>query len=289
MKNLIKDSILSCIFLFCTTACKKAPIDTPITPIDTEIVKHQFDLSAKNWNERVSLVATLKSYKAVDVLDTEAKRIALIDELVLPSAVAAYGDILAAQTVHLEPLSILFANNPAAMSALKTAISKQVHIGDKVIELTWAKGEHPFVTKCIVNQTGIVWDNILQGVYMGQPAIESTSIERVTPNSAVTNYHWSQSVHWIWGGTRGQMDYTMRIHYTDKLVTATTIATSAGMNSGTALNESSVIFPQGTQGTVKIALGLATPTTFLKFDENAFTVNGVGTKLYNITKTLYPE
>jgi hypothetical protein len=237
----------------------------------------------------MSAVATLKSYKDVDVLDTEAKRTALIDELVSPLAIAAYGDVSEVQTVHLEQLSNLFANNLDATATLKAAIGKQIHIGDKVMEITWAKGEHRFVTKCIVNQTGIVWDNILHGVYMGQSAIESTSIERVTLNSAVTNYHWSQSVNWIWGAKRGQMDYTMRIHYTDEIVTATTVDASAGMNSGTAFNQSRVIIPQGTQGAAKIALGLATPTTFLKFDENTFSVNGVGTKVFNITKTLYPE
>jgi hypothetical protein len=289
MRNFIKFPALGCVLIFGMTACNKQIIDTPVTPIDTEIVKHQLELSTKNWNERMGSVVMLKSYKDVDVIDTEAKRTALIDELVSPLAFAAHGDVLEAQTVRLEQLSNLFVNNPDAIAALKTAIGNQIHVGDKVMEITWAKGEHPFTTKCIVNQTGIVWDNILHGVYMGQPATEFTSIERVTPTSAVKNYQWNQSVNWIWGAKRGQMDYTMRIHYTDEIVTSTTVDASAGMNSGTTFKQSSVIFSQGTQGTAKIALGLATPTTVLTFDENTFAVNGVGTKVFNITKTLYPE
>jgi hypothetical protein len=268
MRNFIKFSALGCALLFCTTACQKENIDIPVTPIDPEIVKHQLELSTKNWNDRLSTVATLKSYKDIDVLDSEAKRTALIDELVAPSAMAAYGDVSAVQTVHLDQLSNLFANNPDA---------------------TVAKGEHPFTTKCIVNQTGIVWDNILHGVYMGQPEIESTSVERVTLNSAVTNYQWSQAVNWIWGATRGNMGYRMRINYTDEIVTSTIVDAFSGMNSGTAFNQSSVIIPQGTQGMAKIALGLATPMSILEFNENDFAVKGVGAKVFNIRKTLYPE
>jgi hypothetical protein len=39
----------------------------------------------------------------------------------------------------------------------------------------------------------------------------------------------------------------------------------------------------------KIALGLATPMSILEFNENDFAVKGVGAKVFNIIKTLYPE
>ncbi len=288
MRTFLNFSTLSCVLILCTTACNKESIDTSATPIDPNLVKNQLDLSMKNWNDRLTTIATIKSYKEVDVLDTEAKRTALIDELVLPSAIAAYGDILDAQTVHLEPLSILFANNADATSALKAAIAKQITLGDKVMEITWSKNEQPFVTKCIVNKTGIVWDNVLHGVYMGEAAIESTNSERINSNTSVRNYEWSQSVNWIWGAKRGQMGYKMGIHHTNSIVTSTTVDAYAGMNSGTSFKQSVVLFPQGTQGTARIALGLATPTTALQFDESAFSVNGTGTKVFNTMKVLYP-
>jgi hypothetical protein len=290
MRNLLKFSAFSCALLVFTTACDKKEVVTPVTPVDTEIVKHQLERSLKNWNDHLGALVTLKSYKEIEGVSTEATRTALIEELTAPTAVVASGDVLDAQTIRVSQLSTLFASNPEAASLFKAEVSKQIHVGDKVMEMTWQRGENAYTTKCVANnQAGIVWDNILYGVYMGNAPIESTSIERVDINSASKKYDWSQSLSWIWGDKRGQMDYSMRINYTNEIVTGTTVDAHSGMNSGTALNKSTVVYAQGTQGMAKIALGLATPMSFLKFDENAFAVNGVGTKVLNIRKTLYPD
>lgn len=288
MRNYLNFSVLTCLLIGLTTSCKKENIDTPITPVDTEIVKRHLDLSTKNWNDHLSSLAIFKNYKEIEPISTEAQRTALIAELIAPSAIAASGDVLEAQTVRLEPLSTLFANNPTATDLFKTVLEKQIQVGDKIMEITWSKGERPFTTKCIVNEKGIVWDNILYGVYMGQAAYESTTTEREDAQSYVENYQWNQSANWIWGLKRGQMDYTMRIHVTNELVTATTLKAQAYMSSGTSFQQSAILFPQGTQGTAQISLGLATPTAFLKYDENALAVSGVNTQVLNIRKTLYP-
>jgi hypothetical protein len=290
MRNIVKISIFSCVLLGLTTACNKESVDTPVTPIDTEMVKNQLGRSLKNWNDHLATVATFKSYKEVEEISTEAQLTTIIDELTAPSAIAAYGDVLDAQTIRLDQLSNLLPNEEA-LTLLKTEIQKQIHVGDKIMEITWAKGEQPFTTKCIVNKTGIVWDNILYGVYIGQSPIEATSTERINTNSAAKKYDWSQSVYWVWGDKRGQMDYSMYISYnpTNSIVTSTVVETHSSMNSGTSFHKNTIIFDQGTHGMAKIALGLATPMTALKFNENDFAVTGSATNVFNIRKTLYPK
>ncbi|MEN9610362.1 MAG: hypothetical protein RLZZ628_1176 [Bacteroidota bacterium] len=289
MRNFLKFSAFGCALLALTTACnKKEEVVIPVTPVDTEIVKHQLDRSLKNWNDHLSALITLKSYKELDDLSTEAKRTALIEELTAPTAVVASGDVLDVQSIRVNQLANLFANNPDAASLFKAEVSKQIHVGDKVMELTWQRGDNSYTTKCVTNKTGIAWDNVLYGVYMGDAAIESTATEHINTNSAAKKYEWNQSVNWIWGDKRGQMGYSMRITNTNGIVTSTVVDAGASMNSGTAFNKSVVVFDQGTQGTAKISLGLATPTAFLKFDDTASTVNGAGSKVLNTIKILYP-
>jgi hypothetical protein len=241
----------------------------------------------KNWNDHLSAVATIKSFKDVETIDSDTKLAAMIETLTAPTEIVASGDVLQAQSVKLGTLSQI-SNNSNAAQRLKTEISKQIHVGDKVMEISWLKGETPFVTKCIVNETGIVWDNVLYGVYMGQPAIETTTTNRVNVNTEEKRHYWSQAVNWIWGDKRGQMDYTMRISHTNGLVTSTVIDANSSMNSGTAFHKSAIVFEQGTHGMAKIAMGLTTPTAVLSFDENGFVVNGAGTQVLNTLKTLYP-
>jgi hypothetical protein len=291
MRSLNKFSILICALLVFTTACNKETVST-VGPSDvttttlsmSEVGRQQLEASLKTWNIALKTLATMKDYKVVDVLDSESKRANLIQELTYPSAVVAYGNVSDPQNVKLQNIAALLSQNPASAELLKTAIGKQIRVGDKVAEITWTKPDGNFTTKCIVNESGIVWDNILYNVQVVLPAVEA--IEDVL--SAVKTYNWAQQTNWIWGSRRGEMGYMMRINYAGTSVLTTNVETWANMNGGTAFNKGLVTQSEGAQGIAKVALGMATPVMTLNFNANDFAVNGIGADVLNVQKELHP-
>ncbi len=294
MRKIIKLAACSLALFAFATACTKedvgttstVSVETPAIPV-TEVARQQLDASKEGWNAHMNPKSNMKHYKVVNVIRTENERVQLISELMYSSSMMAVGNVSNPNTVQIETVATLFKNEPANSPLLKdlqALMNTRIQVGDKVAEITWVKGANEFTTKCVLNESGIVWDNILYGVHVTPAPVEETQ----NILAAVKIYRFVQPIHWIWGEKRGEMGYAMRINYSDNGVLLTNIETWATMKLGSVLYKDAVKQNDGAQGVAKIAMGIATPMTQLSFDETAFTVNGNGANTLNLEKVLVP-
>jgi hypothetical protein len=253
----------------------------------------QLDKSMQNWNDHLGSTIRMIGYKPSGTIENEGERNTIIASLSSGSAHTAYGNILEVSSIHFETIGSVTIQNPNGIQLFKTAMDTQIHVGDRVVDIIWEKNGSRFTQKCLTNDAGIAWDNILFGVWMMdlQPFEETKDI---TNNLVAVSSKWYkawQDVNWLWGTRRGQMGYQITIYFSGKTVSSTDPNTWAYMNIGSAVAERKVIKNSGTYGQIQYAIGLATPLASVSFKLSSFsaTVSGLGSNtVSNGTQSLYP-
>jgi hypothetical protein len=267
--------------------------ETATPPELSKAAIDQLDKSRTTWNQQIGSMTKMIGYKNIGIIKNADERAAIIATLSSTSAHTAYGNMLDAQTVHVETIGSITAQNPDGIGLLKATMDTLIHVGDNIIEITWEKNGSRFTQKCLTNEAGIAWDNMLFGVWMMnlQPIEETVgNTSSLVPIYSKTYKAWYDA-NWIWGTRRGQMGYQITIYYSGTTVSSTSSYAWAYLNIGSATGEHKVIKNSGSYGNIQFAIGLATPLASVSFNSSLFkvTVSGVGSNaVSNGTQSLYP-
>lgn len=290
--------------LFTFSACRKNAVDQPAPGLTLQSVnlpgKVKEQLSASG-QALASYMPDLKmtGFREAGAISTEAQRTQAIELLAAPTTYMAYGNLKEAGSVTINTIGNLA--GPALMegrSILRQSAIQELKLGDKIVYIQWQQGNKTFETPCIYNNNGIVWDNILTGVYVmdAQPVVERSDVETVNVNGRAIVGKWESNtwtVNWIFGSKRGQMVEKITIYYDNvtRRVSSTDRYDDAYINIGSAKSESKILVNSGSYGKIQYALGVATPLASVSMNWTNFKVevSGIGSNsTHNGTHTLYP-
>jgi hypothetical protein len=185
---------------------------------------------------------------------------------------------------------------------MRQYLDGQLNIGDIIVDITWQNAKASFVSKCIVHNDEIAWDNLLTSTIMmdKDPQVKLTSEEPVpnTQNKTTGVYvAWYKETNtwtagWIWGGHRGEMGEAITIHcQSNGHVYSTDHEDWANMSLGSAKSESKTDVNSGSYGKIQYALGISTPFASLSYNSSTFkvSVSGLGSSMvHNGTHSLTP-
>jgi hypothetical protein len=275
-------------------SCKKT--DTTTTPpVKEEIPLKVTEQLQKSQENLVLHSQTLRivDFKYDQQISTESEKDSIVKKLTNPdSSWYASGNLLADSTMMVSSLSN-FTSDSIAQETLKNHIEKSILIGNKVVKINWRFGETLFSTLAIINDTSIIWDNVLRNLIMvdPKPITKSLTIDRQSP-AYDKSYSQAWGAYWLWGTQCGEMGYTITIHCSSSsYVTSTDMDTYAWITLGTAENHSQVLNNSGSYGQIQYALGMASPLASVSFDVYIFsvTLSGIGSNIIeNGTQSLYP-
>jgi len=286
-----------------TVSCEKETInlDNPSDPsvdnaialkgkLPTEIDK-QLNAIKSNLNKHTGETFKLLNYTTIDKKNVDSKVSFLKSS---GEEGIAYGNIA-------EPSTVIFSKMNELSSLSRQTVSNDINSyktelikpSDDVMTLTWEANGKEFTSVCHYNSKGIVWDNVIFGLFEALPEGEETKGTRNSDKSMVEEDWYKRwwTVNWIFGSKRGEMGYQITIYYNGNRVSNTDRRDWAYINLGKEKSESRITKNSGSHGKIKYALGLATPTATLSFDRNGFTVSsgGIGSSsVQNGTKSLYP-
>jgi hypothetical protein len=93
-----------------------------------------------------------------------------------------------------------------------------LQVGQKALDVTWDNQGHPFTTKLVYDQNGVVYDNLLSNLAFVEPTAVAEASPPTPPAGqpeagaikAFANQSWSTrfldyTITWIWGSTRGKI------------------------------------------------------------------------------------
>lgn len=258
-----------------------------------------FQKAKSNWNMYAKQLAILQSFKVSGAIHSEAERQDIISKISADDAMAAYGNLLDETTLHLNSIGELQAKNNETKKTMLAYLNKQVHVGDKVVDVLWQSKEKSFISKCIIHNNEIAWDNLLTTTFMMNKTPETVLTKGDNGSSANTKIYasWYKSsnywqTNWIWNSKRGEMSESIKINCNaNGYVYSTDRTDYAYMALGYAVSESKILNNTGSYGKIQYALGVATPFASLSINGNTFqaTVTGLGSSyLQNGTHTLAP-
>jgi hypothetical protein len=252
----------------------------------------QLDKSMVTWNQQLGSMTKMIGYKSIGIITNADERTSIIAALTSTSAHTAYGNVLDAQTVHIETIGSVATQNPDGIGLLKATMDTLIHVGDNIVEITWEKNGSRFTQKCLTNEKGITWDNMLFGVWMMdlQPLNSSGSTNNLAGVSS-KSYNVVYYVDWLWGSRRGEAGCQIIIYYSGKTVSSTDTNSWGYMTLGSVVAKSKVTKSSGTNGQIQYALGLALPAASVTFNSSSFkaVLSGLGSNLIaNGTQSLFP-
>jgi hypothetical protein len=298
MKKFFFLAVAACIVIATFTACSKqgVTIKTQQLPLSAAVTQ-QLDKSRQNWNQYASGLAELQSFGAQKRINSEEERAAILQEIVTGSAYIAYGNVLDASTLQLTTAGAISQQSKAAIDTLAKYAAAQIKTGDVVMDIHWKKDNLSFVSKCVVNDETIVWDNLLTNVIMmnTEPTVVIDSLTGSQPNASYRQWYKSSrtwTANWIFGARRGEMGEEITVWpYSNGQVYNTDNRDWGYMNIGSATSQSKVTVNTGTYGKIQYALGLATPAAWVSFNGSTFKaeVHGLGSNMIqNGSHTLTP-
>jgi hypothetical protein len=296
-------SLIVVVVLF-MTGCQKdkniGSLDNPKISSDLpSAVQQQIDLSVANLSKylgdklQVVAIDDLGELSAIEQTQTKS---AVSEQ----SNFIAIGNILYPSTVKIGEMQEIYSDEmlKSTKAAIDDTISQEVKASDKVMKITWKYDNKTYTTKCYYRESGIVWDNVISGLYMMDTIPQKTSgSDKGSKNLKSTNTTYSDwykewwTASWLWGSKRGEIGYQITIYYSGTTVSSTDAVDWGYISLGSAKSESKVIHNSGSYGQIRYALGLCTPLGSLSFNSSTFKVSfsGIGSNIVcNGTKTLYP-
>ncbi len=295
MKNLkIKFGLFSLLAVLAAsvflTSCEQESLILPTDENLPEIVEKQLEVSQQVWNNAFSDKLTYVSHEYMGNIKDKATRAEVVKSITDEAKLVAYGNINQPETVIVEVLEEATEKAVTTRQNLRTYVADEIEVNNHVIAIKWNKGGEIFTTYCVANADGIVWDNVLGGVFsMDEAGNEEYSSDYARAASKWYKRWWT--VSWIWGSHRGEMGYKITIYYNGNHVSNVDPEDWADMDAGNEKSESKIIKNSGSYGKIKYALGLSTPTVSLSFSYNNFSVSssGIGSsRVRNGYKSLYP-
>jgi hypothetical protein len=258
-------------------------------------VQQQLDLSRENLTAYMGDDLQIVDLKLLGEIDSEEmlrnSRQAITD----PSTVIAFGNIKEPATVQINRMQEMYTGSRLSetQNNLRAVADKEIQKGDRLLEISWKKGDETFTTQAVYRNTGLVWDNVLSGlVMMERQEITEDNSNRANKLMAYSSWYkewWTAK--WLWGSDRGEMGYKITIHYTGSTVSSTDVQDWGYISLGSAKSYSKIVKNSGSYGKCQYALGMATPTGSLSFSYSTFQVSfsGLGSNIVaNGYKSRYP-
>lgn len=257
------------------------------------VVQNQLELTIENLNKYMSGKLQIEDINVLGELTTEKSLKTSCLVVSDQKSFVASGNIMEPSSVIVGEIQELQTNEKSQeiKDNIMNLASQEIKIGDQVLEITWKNGNETFKTVCFYRESGIVWDNVLTGLFIIDPEaqIEESNPSKTTKSSKYYKKWWTAT--WLWGSERGEMGYKITIYYSGSTVSNTDVEDWGYITLGHAKSESKILKNSGSYGKCQYALGMCTPTGFLKFDYAKFTVSfsGLGSNcVANGTKSLYP-
>lgn len=182
----------------------------------------QLELSSKNLAAK-GLPLRIVSYTPAASLETEDAMRSIEEQILDDSAmVPQYNGMEASSfrlsTIH-ERMQAFHAGDDEqnVVANIKSMAFPSIKMGQKVLDITWESQGQQFHTKCVYDENGIVYDNMLSNiafVVTEEPASEAPRApaeEEMIDATALANQSWSTrflnyTITWVWGGTRGKIE-----------------------------------------------------------------------------------
>lgn len=268
----------------------KSQLDPASSQNLPSVVQKQLELTSENLNKYMNSELQIEDINVLGELSTEkslrTSHLVVSDQ----ASFVASGNIMEPSSVIVGEMQKLYPDKKLneTKDAIMNLASQELKIGDKVLEITWKNGNETFKTQCFYRNSGIVWDNVLAGLFMMNP---EAHIEESKLKVSSKWYKKWWTVYWIWGSKRGEMGYKITIYYSGSTVSNTDVEDWAYITLGTAKSYSKIVTNSGSYGKCQYALGLCTPVGSLSFDYKNFKVSfsGLGSNIVaNGYKSLYP-
>lgn len=311
LKTIRSFVIAMTVFSLLMVSCQK---ENQVVPLEQNLslsqkVTTDFNQAKQNWNTHAGKLVTLHSFKVSGRINSIADKQAMMGLIMGDDQMAAYGNILDESSMQLQTIGNLQKENSGTKETMRTWLNNQINPGDLVVDIMWQSQEKSFISKCIVHNDDIVWDNLLTSTIMMnlEPEKTLTTSKDIAPtdpgqsnlqNRATAVYvAWYKQTNswvgnWIWGSKRGDMGETITIYcYSSGYVYNTDRADWANMALGSAKSESKVLVNTGTYGKIQYALGIATPFASVSFNSGTWKVevSGIGSSMVrNGTHSLVP-
>jgi len=131
-------------------------------------------MSQEIWNEKFSDKITLLNYQYVRTIENEQDKQDVLNSISDEAKIIANGTLSKPESVKVEVLNENSAKATITKDNLRKYAKEVIEMGNTVIALNWDKGGELFTTYCIADKEGIIWDNILGGVFDSEVEVEST-------------------------------------------------------------------------------------------------------------------
>jgi len=167
------------------------------------ITLDQLKSSQQRWNEKFSDKITLLNYEYVGTIENEQDEQDILEKIADEATVIASGDLNQPESVKVEVLKENSAKANTTKNNLHKYVKGGIEIGNQVIVLNWDKNGEQFITYCIADKDGIVWDNILGGVVAVDSEIKKENGSSSNKKGASTWYKQWWYLKYFWGSKAG--------------------------------------------------------------------------------------
>lgn len=268
------------------------------------VVENQIAQAKRNLG-LLGLPATLVSYRFESSIANEAdlqnlKQSLVANETPVPSFNGLESSSFAVSTIR-ERMTLFRAHPEREQNVLRNMeemVFPQLKAEQKVMSLHWRVDGRDFRSRCIYDESGIVYDHMLSNIVVFKQEEAAKEEDRLfSPDSYISGElaktgqkSFSSTVRdytigWIWGGTRGKIIIKHYIIYKPGYIVDHGGSTNAWMTAGSASAKWKNNFLQrNSRSKMAWAFGWATPTAKFSISFNAKSLtfststSGVGSK-----------
>lgn len=131
-------------------------------------IDKQLQAAIEAWNKRFGDDVRAVSYTIRGTIDSEQEKERVLKEITSPGAMVPVTSPEGSAEISAKSLAETDTMNgvgtPSGSENLRKMLSEIVNVGQQVVLIEWQQGQQSFHTTSIVNEQGLVYDNMLSNV-----------------------------------------------------------------------------------------------------------------------------
>ena len=211
--------VMVVLMISCTKTDRVEKAETPPEPI-AQKVEEQLKLSQDNLSLN-GIAAKIISYKFETEIKTEEQLATVKESLVNKANYVPQYNGLDAATFSVSTIDNRMAaadktpEDAAIIQNIRDIVLPEIKIGQKIVSIVWEADGKRFTSRCIYNEEGVVYDNMLSNIVFlvaEETPKEEIKAGRIMKKDAKIEAQYSftatavnYTITWIWGGTRGKI------------------------------------------------------------------------------------
>ncbi len=199
------------------TSCEQDAIipgtDESVDGVLPRLAQEQLDLSIANWNELFGYSVKAVSYEVIGEAISASKAETLISEITATSNYIPTGDFQNPSTITVKKFEDMA--DTEITSRIGDLVTERIKPGQTEVKIKWTLNGEPFYSTAIVDETGIVYDNMIFSTVIIDNEEGPAEHANTPPEDAEVpgmergwEYEgWKRRVwkaKWLWGSTRGK-------------------------------------------------------------------------------------